>query len=507
MGDLVGKLPGKTDTYAHTDHDGQSDQSAPQQHHSIGVSSLQHDSIQPASPTALPIMNTSSSTSAVTVHKYPIDKQLLLQVRLRQGRLPASVVCTPAKLISVVPAVIGQVSPSHVGPAVISSTHNNSTADSSPVTYQASVYRALQLQTGEAQHDVLAADLPRFQTLHTASLSQDAVAEDTYAAGLEQHPLADPSIHQHLPNVPDAATQAHSPPPLLIQEHRPGGTDEEPQQDFGSSLALAHPASSVLHAPPQTISIVSQETSTRAAGQPVPAHAWSTDQLTAIATAAATAAAAAFHQQSAQQQNRDPLVPVLVRPTQDPSESRACSSSMQLTSPSTHPLRAPAPPNTAGLQGNRQGQLTTGLANFSSSDSLTNATRHPQHHQQPYAEEPQPRRQQLRNQELQQQQQVPQCRSLGKPSSLKQSTALSKLKHRSSTLRASAGQLQSGKESAARVTSDQTQAVGGPPDVAPLASASAAKHIQEHQVLRIGLLHQSPSGNRLKRLALSELQL
>ena len=519
MSDLVGKLPGRTDIYAHTDHDSQSDQSAPQQHRSNNSSSsLQQDSTQPASPAALPIMNTSSSTSSVTVHKYPIDKQLLLQVRLRQGRLPASMVCTPAKPIPAVLAVIGQVSPSHVGPAAIGPTHSSNTAHSSPVTYQASVYRALQLhdrdapnamttsqQTGEAQQEVLAADLPRFQTLPTASLSQDAVAEDTYAAGLEQHPLADPSIHQHLPTVPGAATQAHSPPPLPIQEHRPGVTDEEPQQDSGSDLALAHQASSLLHAPPQTISVVSQETSATAAGQPVPAYAWSTDQLTAIATAAATAAAAAFQQQSAQQQNHDPSAPHLVRPAQDPSESRACSPSTQLTLSSTQPLRAPAPPNTAGLQGNRQGQTTPGLANLSSSDSLSNATRHLQE-QQPDAEEPQPRRQQQRNQELQQQQ-APQHRSLGKPASLKQSTALSKLKHRSSTLRASAGQLQSGKESGARVTSDQRQAVGGPPDVAPLASVSAAKYFQEHQVLMIVLLHHLPCGNRLTRLALSKLQL
>ena len=191
---------------------------------------------------------------------------------------------------------VRHVSPSHVKLAGAHFTYNNSAYNRLPAASKVSVYRALQLHdqdspqaslAGVMQQDEASIDLPCFQTLHATEASQGTVAEDAFAVGLEQRPLADPDVHHHLLQASHAQAQGHSPTARPIQEQH----QERPFEQQVDSPGMAHqPAIASLH-PQHLISARTQHERTAEIVQPVPAYAWSMEQLTAIASAAATAAA------------------------------------------------------------------------------------------------------------------------------------------------------------------------------------------------------------------------
>ncbi len=211
----------------------------------------------------------SEDTSSVAVHKFPVDKQLLLQMRFRQlyGRSSASLVTTPAKSLPMRSLAAGLVSPSHVGPAW-PDTLNKAIPDAS-ATEAALHLRASQAERPEAAHqtqyrqnpaarwpDRPVPGAPRFEDLR--SQQDTAAAQQPEGIGaLVQHELADPGVYSQWPESPDRQVAPHEPYPIPMQQ-----------------LHSLQP--------------------------PLPSYAWSTEQLTAIATAAATAAATAVQRHSCQ---------------------------------------------------------------------------------------------------------------------------------------------------------------------------------------------------------------
>ena len=208
--------------------------------------------------------------SSVAVHKFPVEKRLLLQMRFRQlySRTPARLVTTPAKSLPVHSTAAGMVSPSHVGPA----------HDKPKEAGQTSVehLRSLQLDNADAalrtpRHMMSPSkwldkplplpwsEVPRFEDLRN---QQDTASQQAGGIGnVLQHDIADPGVYSQWPESPPRHVVSHEPHPIPMHQL--------PQQLHGQQ-------------------------------QPLPSYAWSTEQLTAIATAAATAAAAAVQSQPGQ---------------------------------------------------------------------------------------------------------------------------------------------------------------------------------------------------------------
>ena len=209
-------------------------------------------------------MSDSADVTDVAVHKFPIEKQLLLQMRFRQmyGRKQADLTTTPAKSLPVRAVAAGTVSRSHVGPAQSGGALLSDQSEMQPLTlptvtlYDSSLstaatpyhHHAVPTTAGEPPLDV-----PHFEDL---SHGQKTAAMQHTEMSLVQHPMTDPGVHAQWPCSPEAH--------LPVEERRP-----IPSQDC--------------HAQHRQLQ---------------PSHAWSTQQLTAIAAAAATAAAAAFQQEA-----------------------------------------------------------------------------------------------------------------------------------------------------------------------------------------------------------------
>ena len=210
--------------------------------------------------------------SSVAVHKFPVEKHLLLQMRFRQlySRTPARLVTTPAKSLPVRSIAAGMVSPSHVGPAVSSHDKPEEAGQTS-----AERLRSLRLDNADAaQRRMMSpskwpdkvlpltwSEVPRFEDLRNQQDTALQQAGGTGVGNLVQHDIADPGVYSQWPESPPRHVVSHEPQPIPLHQL--------PQQ---------------LH---------SQQ-------QPLPSYVWSTEQLTAIATAAATAAAAAVQSQPGQ---------------------------------------------------------------------------------------------------------------------------------------------------------------------------------------------------------------
>lgn len=436
-------------------------------------SSLQQSQAATARQSAAAANDADTSLTAVTVHRYPVDKQLLLQVRLRQGRMPATVVCTPAEGIAVVPAGFGKVSPSHVGPAAHKDSRINSAANTSPVAYRASVYRALQLHDSDARNSVALSPsptasechippttLPHFQSLHEAGSTQPAAVngDEPFAVGLEQHLITDPSIHENDVPAPDIACVEHKPIALCVQPQKPEadlGADYTSATSMKVQAVVSHITSSsppnghrqvgyFLHSPTQKVA------------QPAPAFAWSTEQLTAIATAAATAAAAAFQQQTEhrmQQSNACVTDALTVHHAQQAAHSAA--------------LSLPVASADLAQQGFLQHNQTQPYSADTSVATATAAAQKAVQLNSPRAAQP------LRQQKQQQQQ-----RAMGQDASSKQAMALHKLKRRTSALRASTGSHRGSIELAVGDAAGTEQAQALALNAAAAAFASPAIEVQ-----------------------------
>ena len=208
--------------------------------------------------------------SSIAVHKFPVEKQLLLQMRFRQlySRTPARLVTTPAKSLPVHPITAGMVSPSHVGPAHDKPKEAGQTS--------ADHLRSLQLDNADAalrtpRHMMSPSkwpdkplplpwsEVPRFEDLRN---QQDAASQQAGGIGnLVQHDIADPGVYSQRPESPPRHVVSREPHPIPMHQL--------PQQLHGQLQLL-------------------------------PSYAWSTEQLTAIATAVATAAVAAVQSQPGQ---------------------------------------------------------------------------------------------------------------------------------------------------------------------------------------------------------------
>ena len=202
--------------------------------------------------------------SDVAVHKFPVEKQLLLQMRFRQmhGRKPADLITTPAKRLPVRSLDAGMVSPNHVGPAQPSSVHIHDHSSQSDMQLPtATVYDSppaagvvpyWRPKSPNAAGQV-PSDIPTFEDLRPC---EDAAAMQEAEAGMTmlQHAMTDPGIQAQWPLIQEAHVPAQQRLPI-------------PQQHLHQQQQV-HPC-----------------------------YTWSTQQLTAIAASAATAAAAAFQQE------------------------------------------------------------------------------------------------------------------------------------------------------------------------------------------------------------------
>ena len=213
--------------------------------------------------------------SSVAVHKFPVEKQLLLQTRFRQlySRTPARLVTTPAKSLPVRSIAAGMVSPSHVGPAV-SSHDKPEEAGQTPAEHLRSVELANTDAAQRTPQHMMSpskwpdkppplplpwSEVPRFEDLRNR---QDTASQQAGGIGnLVQHDIAEPGVYSQWPESSPRHVVSHEPHPIPMHQL--------PQQLHGQQQLL-------------------------------PSYAWSTEQLTAIATAAATAAAAAVQSQPGQ---------------------------------------------------------------------------------------------------------------------------------------------------------------------------------------------------------------
>ena len=202
--------------------------------------------------------------SDVAVHKFPVEKQLLLQMRFRQmhGRKPADLITTPAKRLPVRSSDAGMVSPSHVGPAQPSSVHIHDHSSQSDMQLPTATIYDSPPAAGVVPYwrrdspdaaEQFPSDIPPFEDLRHC---EDVAATQKAQAGMTivQHAMTDPGIHAQRPLVQETHVPAQQRLPI-------------PQQ--------------YLHQQQQVH----------------PSYAWSTQHLTAIAASAATAAAAAFQQE------------------------------------------------------------------------------------------------------------------------------------------------------------------------------------------------------------------
>lgn len=206
----------------------------------------------------------------VAVHMFPVEKQMLLQMRLRQmhGRQPADLITTPAKQMPVRSLGAGMVSSSHVGPPQLSSLPLHACVSQPEMQLPAAALYDGPPATAEMpyrQHEPpttagkVPSDIPPFEDLHHcegAATMQQAEAD----MNVVQHAMIDPGIHAQWP----MPSEAHMP----AQQRR-----SVPLQHLQHEQQQLHPS-----------------------------YAWSTQQLTAIAATAATAAAAAFQQEINAQQ-------------------------------------------------------------------------------------------------------------------------------------------------------------------------------------------------------------
>ena len=272
---------------------------------------------QHASPRFRPAaaQHVSESTSGceeagtVAVHKFPVDKQLLLQMRFKQmsSRTSASLVTTPAKAMPTRSMAAGMVSPSHVGPPVPSMKDTNQlsilsdAAEGTQLTAskcerQDAIQMIAYPQNPAARWpDRPLPDVPQFK--HLRSQCDVVMAQQAEGIGaLVQHDIADPDVYFQWPESTHRQLPLHEAHPIPMQQ---------------------------LHS----------------LQQPLPSYAWSTEQLTAIASAAATAAITAVRHQS-----------VLAAATANPAEhlqlNRGAMSEPKvrpnlqtaLTLPSLHPI-------------------------------------------------------------------------------------------------------------------------------------------------------------------------
>lgn len=252
--------------------------------------------------------------SSIAVHKFPVDKQLLLQKRFRQvyARTPASLVTTPAKSLPLCPIAAGTVSPTHVGPAAAVHTSLRVAAAAST-----GHLRALQSEPPALAREVFHSpnpasrwpdkprpqpqpNVPRFEDLRDQQ-ETGAVVQSEGVGTLVQHDIADPGVYSQWPESPAGQAPPRDPYPIPMQ-----------------------------HLPHQHHSLQ----------QPLPSYAWSTEQLTAIATAAATAAAAAVQHQSCQAAvtaPAEPQLPLIAGAISEPvvRQSLQASSALHALLPST----------------------------------------------------------------------------------------------------------------------------------------------------------------------------
>ena len=327
-----------------------------------------------------PSSNTEADSTAagnIAVHKFPVDKQLLLQMRFRQmyGRTSASLVRTPAKALPQRSSHSALVSASHVGPATSPPPQVHS---SSPVQHELDpgelVILPLDRQRSPTQlprEPNPAARWPdRPQPPHFELLrrQQDAAAvqQPDSVGKLVQHDMADPDVYSQWPESPEMQADSRMPLPLPLQQMH--------------SLA-----------------------------QPLPSYAWTTEQLTAIAAAAATAAATAVQHETklaeeadkaAQRMAAGALNQVIIRPN-----VQALATEQALLS--SIPTAKDAPDSSELAESSQKPQQTVGVQTV-----LPASARQANHEQQLELSEP-------------------------KMSAPKQSNALRKLKHRASTGRSS----------------------------------------------------------------------
>ena len=382
----------------------------------------------------------------VAVHKFPLEKQLLLQMRFRQmhGRKPADLITTPAKRLPVRSSDAGMVSPSHVGPAQPSHVHtHNFSSQSDTQLPTATIYDSppgagvlpYWQHTSADADGYLPSDIPPFEDLRHC---KDVAAMQEAEAGMTmvQHAMADPGINAQWPMVQEVHMPAQHRLPI-------------PQQHLHQQM---HPS-----------------------------YAWSTQQLTAIAASAATAAAAAFQQEinarqtalavatdtkSAEQMQLHigALKEPKVRPSMQAAAAEATHDAQTVSEPATLRSSQEPPQGCSGSQ-----------------PPVPAASVHQDRH--PLKQSQQPRKQHA----------VP-----------KQSAALHKLKHRSSASRGLTGQA-----SVASKAKDQATPAESPAESAEPTQADrlVAQHHQEldahhqqlfpqiHQVCLCnrGLCHQQPS--------------
>ena len=219
---------------------------------------------QAQTPDSAPPQPHEDQACDVTVHKFPVEKQLLLQMRFRQmhGRKPADLITTPAKHLPVRSSDASMVSPSHVGPAQPSRVHTHDFSSQSDMQLPIATMYDSPPGAGVApywRHDSpdaagqVPSDIPPFEDLRYC---EDVAAMQEAEAGMTmvQHAMADPGIYAQRHMVQDVHMPAQQRLPIP-QQHL------HQQQQMHSS------------------------------------YAWSTQQLTAIAASAATAAAAAFQQE------------------------------------------------------------------------------------------------------------------------------------------------------------------------------------------------------------------
>lgn len=310
--------------------------------------------------------------SSFAVHKFPVEKQLLLQMRFRQlySRTPARLVTTPAKSLPVHSIAAGKVSPSHVGPAV--SSHDKSEeAGQSLMSPSRWPDKPLPLPWP---------GVPCFKDLRN---QQDTTSQQAGGIGnLVQHDIADPGVYSQWPESPPRHVVSHEPHPIPMHQL--------PQQLHGQ--------------------------------QRLPSYAWSTEQLTAIATAAATAAAAAVQSrpgQAAVTAHTAQQAPPITTAVNEPVVRQSLQAPMALQAlPSAKPAdgaQALADQGAVAKQEQALGQATAAVS---------------------VAQQP----------KVTQSVQVNKSQhGTGQPGAPKQADALQKLKHRKAVGRSSTGQLLKGK--------------------------------------------------------------
>ena len=373
--------------------------------------------------------------SDVAVHKFPVEKQLLLQMRFKQmhGRKPADLITTPAKPLPVRSIGAGMVSPSHVGFAQPSMTHTHDHSSQLEMQLAAPTIYASPPAINTMPHRqqdppdiarLLPSDMPPFEDLRHC---EDAAAMQEAEAGMRmvQHAMTDPGINAQWP-VPAEA--------VMPAQHR-------------RSIPLQH-----LHEEQQVH----------------PSYAWSTQQLTAIAASAATAAAAAFQQEIYAKQTAL-AAPVDITRSAEQTKMHICS----LDKPKLRPGMPAAAAAPAAAAQDAQTMTETAVLRFSQDSEQTGCSS-----QLPVLLASVQQDQQLRQpQQPKKQQAVP-----------KQAAALHKLKHRNSASRGLTGQT-------VLVTHAKAAPVKSPTESADHPEADKRNAARDHHGVQPQMQQVRPSGS------------